>query len=166
MKIIQGNEMNGKSIVLFARYFLILIITWCTGCLINEHAPTPIEKPPYFASEQEIIRKLHKIVIPELELRPPATIFDALDFFKQASRDFDSQEIPLEQRGLSFILELPQKMANEEANMIPAIPPVAAHSICMWDALELVCNATNMKFYVHEYWVWVIPADTPAPSTW
>jgi len=165
MKIILGHEMNGKSVVLFTRHFLLLIIILCTGCSIKEHAPTPIEKTPYFASEEKIIRKLHEIVIPELVLRPPATIIDAVDFFKQVSRDFDSQKIPLEQRGLSFILKLPKKMANEEADMIPTIPPVVAHSICMWDALELVCNATNMKFYVREYWVWIIPADAPAPST-
>lgn len=166
MKIILRHKMNENSVSLPTRYLFFLIITWCAGCSsIKEHTPTPTEKDLYVSSEQNITRKLHAIVIPELAFRPPATIIDALDFFKQVSRDFDSQEIPLEQRGLSFILKLPDKTANQETGIVPTIPPVVARSICMWDALELVCNATNMKFYVHEYWVWIIPDDAPSPST-
>ena len=162
MRIILKSEMNGKSFVLFARLFF-LIVAWCAGCSIKERTPTLTEKNRCVCSEQEIVRKLHEIVIPELTFRPPATIVDAVDFFKQASRDFDSPQIPLEQRGLSFILKLPEKTANGETNTVPVIPPVVAHSICMWDALELVCNATSMKFYVYEHWVWITPADVPFP---
>ena len=162
MKITQRNETNGKSFALFAR-LLFSIVTWCAGCSIKERTPALTEKDLCIHSEREIVRKLHEIVIPELTFSPPATIIDAVDFFKQASRDFDSPKIPLEQRGLSFILKLPEKTANGETNIIPVNPPVVAHSICMWDALELVCNATNMKFYVHKYWVWITPADAPSP---
>ena len=115
-------------------------------------------------SEQYILKKLHDIIIPELKFGPPETISDAIDFFKQASMDFDRKEIPMEQRGLSFMLKLSSKTYNEIPYgplIAPTIPTVEAHSICMWDALKLVCDATGMKFYVRGYWVWIVPLVDP-----
>ena len=156
----------GYSIFLGMSLLMSLMTVLYAGCSFTEETSPKAEENTYIASEQYILKKLHDIIIPELKFGPPETIIDAVGFFKQASRDFDRKEIPMEQRGLSFMLKLSNKAYNEVPDgplIAPTIPTVEAHSICMWDALKLVCDATGMKFYVRGYWVWIVPLVEPNP---
>lgn len=127
-------------------------------------------------AEQVIQQKLRDIVIPEVTFRPPATIIDAVDFFKQASRDYDKPEIPMEQRGVNLVLKLntgaPAAAPAENADpFAPApsaaaggVPPISALSarfISLYDALKLVCDVTGMKFKIRGNIVMIVPANEP-----
>ena len=125
--------------------------------------------------EPELLQKMKSIIIPEMSFRPPATIIDAVDFFKQASHDFDDPNIPPEQRGFSFILKLPVKPSAEnesvdddpfsgrsgESSDIPVIPAMKARNISLYDALKVVCMATDRTFLIEKGRVWVVPFDDP-----
>ncbi|MCL1921928.1 MAG: von Willebrand factor type A domain-containing protein [Kiritimatiellaeota bacterium] len=69
-------------------------------------AVVPQEWPDAEPVSQATLKKLRDITIPEVSFRPPATLADAVDFFAQASRDYDSPETPVAQRGLRFSLNL------------------------------------------------------------
>ncbi|HOE61174.1 MAG TPA: hypothetical protein PK576_05960, partial [Kiritimatiellia bacterium] len=130
-------------------------------------------------SEQIIQQKLRDIVIPEVTFRPPATIIDAVDFFKQASRDYDKPEIPVEQRGVNLVLKLaPGATAAQAApavaedpfapaapagaaSGVPAIPALSARFINLFDALKLVCDVTGMKFRIRGNIVMIVPVNDP-----
>lgn len=134
-------------------------------------------------SEQIISQKLREIVIPEVTFRPPATIIDAVDFFKQASRDYDNPEIPVEQRGVNLVLKLPPHggaataapaaepasadpfatpaASSAGAGGAPAISSLSARFINLYDALKLVCDVTGMKFRIRGNIVMIVPSDDP-----
>ena len=128
-------------------------------------------------AEQVIQQKLRDIVIPEVTFRPPATIIDAVDFFKQASRDFDKPEIPMEQRGVNLVLKLntgataapapesndpfAQPAASAAPGGVPAISALSARFINLYDALKLVCDVTGMKFKIRGNIVMIVPANEP-----
>jgi len=132
-------------------------------------------------SEQIISQKLREIVIPEVTFRPPATIIDAVDFFKQASRDYDNPEIPVEQRGVNLVLKLAPggtttsapaaenaadpfaapAAASGAASGVPQISALSARFINLYDALKLVCDVTGMKFRIRGNIVMIVPANDP-----
>ena len=132
-------------------------------------------------SEQIISQKLREIVIPEVTFRPPATIIDAVDFFKQASRDYDNPEIPVEQRGVNLVLKLAPRGAapvaapaadnadpfatpsssGSSASGVPQISALSARFINLYDALKLVCDVTGMKFRIRGNIVMIVPINDP-----
>ncbi|MEI6646687.1 MAG: hypothetical protein WCP12_11685, partial [bacterium] len=132
------------------------------------------------SSEQVVNKKLKTIVIPEVTFRPPATIVDAIDFFKQASRDYDDPEIPVDQRGVNLILKLASTAAAAPAAAtapapadpfaaattaastgVPVIPAMSARFINLFDALRLVCDVTGMKFRINGNIVMIVPLNDP-----
>ncbi len=129
-------------------------------------------------AEQVVHQKLQDIVIPEVNFRPPATIIDAVDFFKIASRDYDKPEIPVEQRGVNLVLKLPNSATaaapaagdndpfagggtSSDSGNVPVIPSLTARFINLYDALKLVCDVTGMKFRIRGNVVMVVPANEP-----
>jgi len=134
---------------------------------------TVTEKPDSHATRREILQRMRSIIIPEVSFHPPATIVDAVDFFKQASRDFDAPDIPPEQRGFSFILKLPYKQSESvddvdddpfrgrsgESSDIPVIPAMKARNISLHDALKLVCEVTGMGFRIMGNVVMILPLE-------
>jgi len=131
------------------------------------------------SAEQVIAKKLRDIVIPEVTFRPPATIIDAVDFFKQASRDYDDPEIPVEARGVNLVLKLASTGAPAEqaavsddpfaapsasaggSEGVPVIPAMSARFINLYDALKLVCDVTGMKFRIRGNIVMIVPLNDP-----
>jgi hypothetical protein len=107
-----------------------------------------------------------------VSFRSPATIIDAIDFFKQASRDYDDPEIPVDQRGVSFILKLQTSGGNAEGDDpfapassappdVPVIPTFTARNISLYDALRLVCEVTGMKLNLKHGLVMLVPLNDP-----
>ncbi len=110
---------------------------------------------------RDVLRRLNEIIIPEMTFFPPATIADALDFIQQASRDYDKPGTPPERRGVSFVLQLPPAptqgereavdpfdpfYAGASANCIaPRLVAMSVRAISLYDALQLVCEATDMR---------------------
>ena len=136
--------------------------------------------------EQSIEKRMKEMILPSISFRPPATIIDAVDFFRQASKDFDRPEIPADQRGFNFVLQLENALtasnaeggaadnnaggnanafgaaaAGDEAapGDVPVIPNVNASNQSLWDALQLVCRVVKpaFKFKVQGSIIMVMP---------
>ena len=130
--------------------------------------------------EQSIEKRMKDMILPAISFRPPATIIDAVDHFRQASKDFDRPEIPVEQRGFNFVLQLDKPLTggaeaknapaggdntfsttsddeNAPVGDVPQIPNISASNISLWEALKLVCKVSNFKFKVQGSVVMVMP---------
>ena len=132
--------------------------------------------------EQTIIQRMKEMRLPAISFKPPATIIDAVEYFRGASKDFDRPEIPLEQRGFNFVLKTPEAVrmkeaagASEDADDfsdtgsddaaaagpigVPVIPMITASDISFYDALKLVCESVEYKFSVQGPIVMVMHKD-------
>jgi hypothetical protein len=122
----------------------------------------------------EVTQRLKRITIPDMTFYPPATIVDTIDFLKQASIDYDDPSIPLDQRGVSFILRLnqdpsPVAVTNESVDVfasaatasrdLPRIAAMSVQFISMYDALNLVCEVTDMKWEVSRERILLTPKE-------
>jgi general secretion pathway protein D len=136
---------------------------------------------PELSIEQSIIKRMKEMRLPAISFKPPATIIDAVEYFRGASRDFDRPEIPIEQRGFNFVLKTPEALRakvaeaaadNEEGFAdtgsdetagnelgVPVIPMITASDITFYDALKLVCESVNYKFSVQGPIVMVMQRD-------
>ena len=134
--------------------------------------------------EQDIERRMKEMILPSISFRPPATIIDAVDYFRQASRDFDRPDLPMEQRGFNFVLDMGKQLTGAGAQLtaeddesgfgaaaadeataeqgpggVPQIPNIAASNISLWEALKLVCQISGFKFKVQGSVVMVMPKE-------
>jgi general secretion pathway protein D len=138
--------------------------------------------------EQEIEQRMHKIKIPSVSFRPPATIQDAIDFFRRASKDYDDPQRPVDERGFNFVLApnkpmygagataaAPAANANDDPfavtetppagaaaatdSQLPQIPVFTASNITIYEALKIVCQQTGFKFKIRGSVVMVMPKD-------
>ena len=136
--------------------------------------------------EQSIEKRMKEMMLPSISFRPPATIIDAVDYFRQASKDYDRPEIPVDQRGFNFVLQLDKVLTNnggaaddakakggndnafssaaddeggDAAGDVPVIPNVTASNISLHEALKLVCQVCKpaYKFKVQGSVVMVMP---------
>ena len=141
---------------------------------------TPIGVDPERSLEQSIEKRMKEMILPSISFRPPATIIDAVDFFRQASKDFDRPDIPADQRGFNFILTLDKALTGgaapagdnnaesafgaapeEDASngAVPQIPTISASNLSLWEALQHVCKQVNFKFKVQGSVVMVMPKN-------
>ena len=130
--------------------------------------------------EQDIERRMKEMRLPTISFKPPATIIDAVDFFRGASKDYDRPDIPIEKRGFNFVLKTPagaikqQTAADQEADDfsasgeaedaatatgLPPIPTITASDITFYEALKLVCDSVDYKFIVRGPVVMVMQKD-------
>ena len=145
---------------------------------------TPVGDDDERSIEQAIEKRMKEMILPSITFKPPATIIDAVDFFRQASKDYDHPEIPVDQRGFNFVLdfgkpltggsEAPAADAKSDDNSfasssdsdagaangdLPQIPTLAASNQSLWDALTLVCRVSGFKFKVQKSIITVMPKD-------
>ena len=117
---------------------------------------------------QEIERRMKEMRLPNVSFKPPATIADAVEFFRQASRDYDRPEIPADKRGFNFLLRTPPgavktQVAEEETddftanasaddsvptNGLEPLQSMTASDIVFYEALTLVCDSVGYKFII------------------
>ena len=90
----------------------------------------------------EIVERMKAMRLPEVSFKPPATIIDAVEFFRVASKDFDSPKIPKEMRGFNFMLRV------DGSGEVPKIPMIKAKDISLYDALKIVCESVDYMFVV------------------
>lgn len=87
--------------------------------------------------EQSIVQRMKGMVLPKVSFGPPATIVDAIDFFRMVSKDFDRSDIPEDRRGFEFVLHLDGPV--DEAPVLSST--VSASNVSFFKALNLVCTA-------------------------
>ena len=132
--------------------------------------------------EQEIVQRMKDMRLPAISFKPPATIIDAVEYFRGASKDFDRPDIPIEKRGFNFVLKTPEAVRMKQANAaegsddfsdtsaaedengggplgVPVIPMITASDITFYDALKLVCESVDYKFSVQGPIVMVMQKD-------
>ncbi len=144
-----------------------------------ETVKTQTGEDPERTMEQDIERRMKEMRLPTISFKPPATIIDAVDFFRGASRDYDRPDIPIEKRGFNFVLKTPQgaikqQAANEEESDdfssdseqaqtgtggLDPIPTITASDITFYEALKLVCDSVDYKFIVRGPVVMVMQKD-------
>lgn len=127
-------------------------------------------------SVEPILKRMKEIRLPSISFKPPATIVDAVECLRQASRDFDNPAIPFDKRG--FNIELKMKgdatqgsgsdegfgadAENETAVSqvgVPVIPQITATDISFYDALNLVCECVEYRFEIANGTIVVLPKD-------
>ena len=107
----------------------------------SEHANITIES------------RMKAMILPSIKFGPPATLIDAVDFFRQSSVDFDRQDIPQNRRGFKILLRL----SSEDQEDIPKIPNLSAKDISFYDCLTLVCKVVGYKFEIIDGSIVVMP---------
>lgn len=100
---------------------------------------TMAEEPKLDAESAEIVQRMKAMRLPEMEFAPPKTIDDAVDFFRDASKKYDSAEIPEEKRGFNFIL-------RTGGADVPVIPMLRLRDVSFYDALKFVCSHVGYEF--------------------
>lgn len=112
------------------------------------------------------LKKMKSIWLPMISFKPPATIIDAIEFFCAASKDYDNPRIPVEKRGVNFILkttdgEIRFQGSNEAEDYSPLenggsddssvyhpIPTITTSNITLYEALKLVCDSVECDFQI------------------
>ena len=146
----------------------------------TETVKAQLGEDPERTMEQDIERRMKEMRLPTISFKPPATIMDAVEFFRQASKDYDRPDIPVEKRGFNFVLKTPQPLkaaaagGDNEANDFSAnggdegsgpsngldpIPTITASDITFYEALKLVCDSVDYKFIVRGPVVMVMQKD-------
>lgn len=143
-----------------------------------ETVKTQAGEDPERTMEQDIEKRMKEMRLPNISFKPPATIMDAVDFFRVASKDYDRPDIPIEKRGFNFVLKtskpLKQQVQAEDtsegfgdssaeeaapSNGLPPIPTISASDISFHEALKLVCESVGYKFIIRGSIVMVMPMD-------
>ena len=145
-----------------------------------ETVKAQVGEDPERTLEQDIERRMKEMRLPTISFKPPATIIDAVDFFRGASKDYDRPDIPIEKRGFNFVLKTPagaiksQAAAEEQSddfssndsaddatasNGLPPIPTITASDITFYEALKLVCDSVDYKFVIRGSVVMVMQKD-------
>jgi len=145
----------------------------------SETVKTQTGDDPERTIEQDIERRMKEMRLPTISFKPPATIIDAVDWFRSASKDYDRPDIPVEKRGFNFVLKTPQGAIKQAAaqgddegfssddsgegagpaNGLDPIPTITASDITFHEALKLVCDSVDYKFIVRGPIVMVMQKD-------
>ena len=152
------------------------------GEVVTDTTKKPLGEDPERTAEQGIIDRMKNMRLPTISFKPPATIIDAVEFFRGASKDYDNPKIPLEKRGFNFVLKTPEALtaaadaggndnddsfastaaddaaANGQTG-VPVIPMITASDVSFYEALKLVCDSVGYKFKVQGKIVMVMHKD-------
>ena len=94
------------------------------------------------ATEIDMIERLKRIEIPILDFKPPKTLPEAIGYFHKQSVEHGDPTKPKGERGIPFMLK--GNLAGR------AMPKILAKNISLYDALDLVCQATESSFSFSE----------------
>ncbi len=128
--------------------------------------------------EMKILEKMRSITIPEIDFRQ-ANITDVVTFLSEASREFDRQDIPPEERGVNIVLNLggvadapagPATIDDPWAAAVatPAassgsVPPLTinARFLTLLSALDMIMDLADLKYRVRDNVVLIMEANRP-----
>ena len=108
---------------------------------------------PWCWRDAKTVRQLKAIKMPEVYFYAPATMKDFVEYMGRATKDFDSQDIPLENRGITFVCadSVAAKTGPEKPKQATALIPCGGigATTTAWDALTNVCNSVGCRFKVY-----------------
>ena len=107
---------------------------------------------PWNWRHAETVRRLKAITMPEVYFYAPATRKDFVEYMSRATKDFDSPDIPLENRGITFVCadSVAAKTGPEKPKQETALIPCGGigATTTAWDALTNVCESVGCTFEV------------------
>jgi hypothetical protein len=109
-------------------------------------------------SSGPILKRMKEMRLASISFRPPATILDAVDYFRQASRDYDRPDIPFDMRGFNIVLKMENEINTSKVS-IPQIPKVTATAISFYDALTMICKVVGYRFVIANGSIVVLPKN-------
>ena len=124
------------------------------GAILSAMAESTAAKSKVDPESAEIVQRMKAMRLPEVSFKPPATLVDAIEFFRVASKDYDSPKIQKEMRGFTNFLRMNGDM--------PEIPNISAKNISFYEALTLVCELVGYTFVVDGSIVSVMPKGDAA----
>ena len=107
---------------------------------------------PWHWRHAETVRRLKAIKMPEVCFYAPVTMKEFAAYMSQATKDFDSPDLPLEKRGIKFVCNksVAAKTGPESPKQDAApIPCPGVGATTAWDALTNVCDSAGCEFAVH-----------------
>ena len=108
---------------------------------------------PWNWRHAETVRRLKAITMPEVYFYAPATMKDFVEYMSRATKDFDSPDIPLESRGITFVCadSVAAKTGPEKPKQETALIPCdgIGATTTAWDMLTNVCNSVGCRFRVY-----------------
>ena len=108
---------------------------------------------PWCWRDAKTVRRLKAITMPEVYFYAPATMKDFVEYMGRATKDFDSQDIPLENRGITFVCadSVAAKTGPEKPKQETALITCGGigATTTAWDALTNVCNSVGCRFRVY-----------------
>ena len=108
---------------------------------------------PWCWRDAKTVRQLKAIKMPEVYFYAPATMKDFVEYMSRATKDFDSPDIPLESRGITFVCadSVAAKTGPEKPKQETALIPCGGigATTTAWDALTNVCNSVGCRFKVY-----------------
>ena len=121
-------------------------------------------------NRRKIEEKMGKIIIPETNFRD-AKIQDVKTFFEEASREYDDQNLPADQRGVNFALILPESVGGGARQDDPfnfgaggsndgtARVNFSARYTSLLSILNTVMEITRMKYNIRDNFVTIMPIN-------
>ena len=108
---------------------------------------------PWCWRDAKTVRQLKAIKMPEVYFYAPATMKDFVEYMSRATKDFDSPDIPLESRGITFVCadSVAAKTGPEKAKQETALIPCdgIGATTTAWNTLTNVCNSVGCRFKVY-----------------
>ena len=107
---------------------------------------------PWCWRDAKTVRQLKAITMPEVSFCAPFTMKDFAEYMSQATKDFDSPDIPLENRGITFVCadsvsaKVGPEKPKQDAPLIPC--PGSGTMTTAWDVLTNVCESVGCTFEV------------------
>ena len=101
-------------------------------------ACSAVAMPTNCEIEKADARKMKQIVLPTLNIKPPATLKDVVELLRKASREHDPRK-----EGVNFVLNI------AEGDPVPAVPRIRANLISVYNALDLVLGSVGYDFEVN-----------------
>ena len=93
-------------------------------------------------AEIEMIERMKRIEIPVLDFKPPKTLPEAIGYLRQQSVEHGDPTLPMGKRGINFVLK--GNLAGR------TMPKIFAKNISLYNALDLICQATETSFSFSE----------------
>ena len=84
------------------------------------------------------VERMKSARLPTVAFAPPSTMFDVVEFFRAASRDYDRPDIPLEKRGIGILL-----LNDGVDGKIRLTTSIKLNDVPLLQALQMTCSANG-----------------------
>ena len=88
-------------------------------------------------ADKVVVARMKQIVMPTFEIKPPATLKDAMELLSKASKQYDPRK-----DGINIVLK------TAEGESVPVVPKIRANNLSVYNALDLIVRSVGYDFEV------------------